>query len=100
MIKRLQEKMFDNRTVASVQGYSVPDYSKIAGAYGIKYLKIESIDQYALVKDFISRESPRIIEVIVPQTMRNLPEPGASIARQTPLLSDEEFALIAGEASL
>ena len=32
MIRRLQERIFDNRTSASVEGYSVPNYEAIASA--------------------------------------------------------------------
>ncbi len=97
MIRRLQERIFDNRTFASVSGYSVPNYSAIAKAYNIKYLRIESVDQYNLTKDFISDLEACIIEVMVPLNMQNNPEPGASIEMQTPLLSKDENELIRSE---
>lgn len=99
MIRRLQENMFDNRTSASIDGYSVPDYSAIATAYGIKYLKIDSVDKYELAKDFISSNSPTLIELFLPQKMQNIPEPGVSLDKQTPLLSDEEYNLIKKESA-
>ena len=89
MIRRLQENMYDNRTEFTVENYSVPNYESIARGYGIKYLKISSVDDYDLVKDFIGKE-PSIIEVILPQNMQNNPEPGSCIDLQKPLLSDEE----------
>jgi len=98
MIRRLQEKMFNNRTVVSVHGYSVPNYAKVADAYGIKYLKIDSVEEYAQIKGFISSKGPTIIEVVLPQDMQNVPEPGASIGKQTPLLSDDDNELIKGES--
>lgn len=99
MIRRLQENIFDNRTSASVNGYSVPNYSAIAAAYGIKYLKVDSVDKYELVKDFISDKTPTMIEVILPQKMQNYPEPGVCLDRQTPLLSDEEYNIIKKECA-
>lgn len=99
MIRRLQENMFDNRTSASVNGYSVPDYSAIASAYGIKYLKIDSVEKYELTKDFISNKNPAVIELFLPQKMCNNPEPGTCLDRQTPLLSDEENDLIKKESA-
>jgi len=100
MIRRLQEKMFNNRTFASVQGYSIPDFSKIATAYGIEYLKIDCPEKYALARNFISSTSPRFVELVLPREIQNIPEPGASISTQIPLLSDEEFERIKKEAAL
>lgn len=97
MIRRLQENMFDNRTSASIDGYSVPDYEKIAKAYGIDYLKIDSVAKYALVKDFISIKHPTFIEVILPQVMQNNPDPGVTLDKQVPILSDEEYEAIKRE---
>ncbi len=99
MIRRLQEKMFDERYSVSIEGYSVPDYSAVASAYGIKYLKVETVDDYKLVKDFISDKNPTLTEVILPQIMSNVPEPGPCIDRQEPVLSDEEFSLIKKECA-
>ena len=99
MIRRLQENMYDNRTYVSVSGYSFPDFGKIANAYGIKYLKITASDQYERVKGFISATEPTLTEVMLPLEMENLPEAGAYIDRQVPLLSDEEYDLIKKEAN-
>ncbi len=99
MIRVLQERVFDNRTSASVNGYSTPDYAAIAQAYGIKYLLIDDVGKYEDVRSFLSTEGPSIIEVITPQASRNIPEPGASIDMQTPLLSEEEYKVINEEAS-
>lgn len=77
MIRRLQEKLFDNRTFASVDGFNSPDYSKIANAYGIEYVKIDSVKKYDLVKRFfINVKYPTIIELCLAQKMVNNPEPG------------------------
>lgn len=100
MLRRLQETMFDNRTSASVNGYEPADYSSIASAYGIEYLKVDSPDKYACVKSFLSHEKSTMIEVILPQEIQNIPEPGLSLDRQLPPLSDEEYDLIKKESSL
>ena len=100
MIRRLQEKMFDNRTFASVEGFNSPDYEKIANAYSIKYLKIDSVEKYEQIKDFINVKYPTIIELSLCQNMQNNPEPGKSIDRQTPLLSEDEYNLIQQESAL
>ena len=94
MIRRLQERIFDDRTTASVQGYEAPDYSAIAPAYGLEYVKIDSVDKYPLVKDLLNSPVAALIEVELPQKIMNNPEPGAAIDLQTPLLSEEENELI------
>lgn len=99
MIRKLQENMYDNRTSASIEGYSVPDFSAIANAYGIKYLRIDSVDQYKLVKDFISDKEPTVIELILSREMQNYPEPGQVLDKQLPLLSDEENDLVKKECN-
>lgn len=99
MLRKLQENMYERRYSASVNGYSVPNFSAIAKAYGINYLLIDSVEKYVLLKDFISDKSPTITEVILPQSMNNIPEPGPSIEKQVPILSDEEFALVKKECN-
>jgi acetolactate synthase-1/2/3 large subunit len=94
MIRKLQENMYDNRNAASVEGYSAPDFSAIANAYGIQYLKIDSVQKYELIENFISDKEPRVIEVILPVKMQNNPEPGKILDKQLPLLSHDEINLI------
>lgn len=90
MIRRLQERIFDNRTAGSVHGYEAPDYSAIAPAYGLEYVKIDSADKYHLLKELLNGPGAVLIEVELPQEIMNNPEPGAAIDLQTPLLSEEE----------
>ena len=90
MIRRLQERILGDRTIASVQGYESADYEAIAAAYGLKYLRIESPDQYQLIKELFHEPRAVLIEVTLPQKDVNNPEPGAAIDLQTPLLSDDE----------
>ena len=90
MIRRLQERIFDDRTTASVQGYESADYVAIAAAYGMEYVSIDSPDQYHVIKDLFHGPSSVLIEVKLPQKIMNNPEPGAAIDLQTPLLSQSE----------
>lgn len=90
MIRRLQERIFDDRTAGSVHGYEAPDYSAIAPAYGLAYVKIDSVSQYPLVKDLLNGPGAVLIDVMLPQRIMNNPEPGAAIDLQTPLLTEEE----------
>jgi len=90
MIRRLQERIFDDRTTGSVEGYEAPDYSAIAPSYGLEYVRIDAVEQYAQVRELLKSPAAMIIEVALPTRIMNNPEPGAAIDLQTPLLSDEE----------
>lgn len=98
MIRRLQERMYGNRTVASVEGYSVPDYGAIARGYGLPYTQITSPKQYGSLREMLSRSSPKVIELIVRREMINIPEPGECIDKQNPLLPDSENLQIKKES--
>lgn len=90
MIRRLQERIFDDRTAGSVHGYEAPDYSAIAPAYGLTYAKIDDSSQYPLVKALLNNQTAVLIDVMLPQRIMNNPEPGAAIDLQTPLLTEDE----------
>jgi len=90
MIRRLQERIFDNRTVASVHGYEAADYASIATAYGLHYASIDAPDQYNITKNLLQGSTSALIEVKLPQKIMNNPEPGAAIDLQTPLLTQDE----------
>lgn len=98
MIRRLQERLYDNRTVASVEGYSAADYGAIAKAYGLPFVQITSPEQYASLQEVLKDNSPKIIELVACREMMNMPEPGPCIDMQTPLLSDDENMLINKES--
>jgi acetolactate synthase-1/2/3 large subunit len=90
MIRRLQERMFDDRTAGSVHGYEAPNYAAIAPAYGLTYVKIDSVSQYPLVRELLNGSVAVLIDVELPQRIMNNPEPGSAIDLQTPLLTEEE----------
>lgn len=94
MVKRLQDRKFDGRTYGTVQGYLPPDFSKIALAYGIDFLKIDNIKDYGLLDDFIKARRPAIIELNLSPEMKTYPEPGWGIDKQNPQLSPTEFEQI------
>ena len=89
MIRKTQEKLFNGKSFVSVDGYSTPNFEKIAQAYGIDYLKINGIEDYDKVDSFLSKSSPRFIEVMLPTITENNPEPGEKLDSQNPKLSDE-----------
>ena len=84
LIRKLQEKMFDKRYFASVTGFSCPDLERIANAYNMNYCKIENINDYNKLKEFINDQNACIIDVILPIEADANPEPGISISEQMP----------------
>ena len=100
MIRKTQEKLFNGKDFGSVEGYAAPDFAAIAMAYGIPYLRVDSIEKYDDAGLFISDSNPTFIEVCLPTIMENVPEPGRAIELQSPELSDHEFCQIAKECLL
>lgn len=100
MIRKTQEKLFNGKDFVSVKGYTAPDFESISKAYGVPYMKIASVDQYADAGNFISDTHATVIEVDLPTIMENVPEPGSSIEMQHPELAPEEFAQIRKECML
>lgn len=94
MVKRLQDRKFNGRTFGTVEGYVPPDFSRIAHAYGIAYLRISDVKEYGLIAGFVSAAGPAIIELDLTPEMKTHPEPGWGIGNQNPQLSPEEFEQI------
>ncbi len=99
MIRRLQERIYEDRTTGSVRGYQAPDYSKIGPSYGLEYVKIASVDDYKLVDGLLKSSAAVLIEVQLPQNVINNPEPGAAIDLQTPLIPQIENEKIKKDVS-
>ena len=90
MIRNLQDNLFDSNYIGSVDGYSVPDFSKIANAYNLRYMCVENLDNYKDVIEFI-KDNPRgFIEVKLPQKTLAHPMPGKKIYEQTPIIENIE----------
>ena len=91
IIKQFQDSYLGSRYEASRDGYSAPDFGKIAAAYGIAYVRVEQLDQ--LTPDLF-RYGPVIIDVALSEHTLIEPklEMGRPINDQFPYLSAEEYA--------
>ena len=91
IIKQFQDSYLGSRYEASRDGYSAPDFGKIAAAYGIAYVRVEQLDQ--LTPDLF-RQGPVIIDVALSEHTLIEPklEMGRPINDQFPYLSAEEYA--------
>lgn len=64
MIKQFQDAYFQGRYEASDKGYSCPDFSKIANAYGIPSFNIINIEN--MTGEMFLEKGPLLLNVILP----------------------------------
>jgi acetolactate synthase-1/2/3 large subunit len=96
IIKQFQEELFDGRYEATdaSNGYSVPDFVKIAQAYGLTTDRISSHEEIIdKVRKAIETPGPVICDVWLDDTARITPKTifGNPIEDQWPFLDDDEF---------
>jgi acetolactate synthase-1/2/3 large subunit len=90
IIKQFQDSYLDSRYLASSEGYSVPDFGRIAEAYGLAYAKIEQLDD--LTPELFQQGAIIIDVMLSPHTLIEPKlEMGRPINDQYPYLSDEEY---------
>lgn len=90
IIKQFQDSNFSGRYYASGEGYSLPDFGKIATAFNIPYSKINNLNNLAT---FIIPDGPCMIDVHLPP--ESLITPKVEINRflhdQFPYIEDESI---------
>ena len=64
IIKQFQDSYFGGRHEATGNGYSVPDFESVCGAFGLEYLKVTTVSEIEEV-DFCSRR-PFVLDVVLP----------------------------------
>ena len=91
IIKQFQDSYLEGRYTASLNGYSVPDFGKIAKAYGLDYQRVSKVED--LTKDLFKR-GPIVIEVVLNSYTLIEPklEMGRPINDQYPYLSNDQYA--------
>lgn len=89
LIRKLQEKLFNQRYYASIEGYLAADFSKIATAFDFDYLKIDTNFNSGQVSKLLGNKNPVIIEIQLPYMISTMLEPGENIYTQYPLLADD-----------
>lgn len=73
LIRKLQENIFDRRYFASVCGYSVPDFKRVADAFGLDYAEIDA-ENISICKIWLKSSTPVIIEIKLPTIMSTMSE--------------------------
>lgn len=97
IIKQFQEMYFDSRYEATTpkSGYSVPDFRKIALAYGLPCASITShVNLAKKIKKVLVHKGPILCDVVIPDDAKLTPKLafGKPIEDLSPELSREEFA--------
>jgi acetolactate synthase-1/2/3 large subunit len=91
IIKQFQDSYLGSRYTASRDGYSAPDFGKVAEAYGLAYVRIERIEH--LTPDLL-RRGAIVIDVILSEQTLIEPklEMGRPINDQYPYIGEEAYA--------
>ena len=92
LIRKLQENLLEERYYASVEGYSAPDFRKLAEAFDFDYLEIKDNVDFPHLEKHLKSEETVMIEIKLPVKQITSSEPGENIYTQQPELSEEEFA--------
>ncbi|WP_069998735.1 thiamine pyrophosphate-binding protein [Cellulosilyticum sp. I15G10I2] len=93
MIRHFQEMYFEGRYCATVTDYEVPDFCKLANAYGIKSARLEKSNDFDTLEEILHNNEPMVIEIVLPKKTYVYPKLALNrpIEEQEPLLSREEF---------
>lgn len=95
MIRHFQEMYFEGNYFQTVQGkgFSSPNFSKIAEAYGLKYQRISKLSDVDDIAGSLSTNAPELIEVCMNEDTYVYPklEYGKPNQDQEPLLDRETY---------
>lgn len=93
IIKQFQDSYFDQRHFASGEGYSQPDFEKIAAAYGFPYISIRSESE---LENLVIPDGYAIIDLLLPAESLITPktEMNRFIHDQYPYIQDESISLL------
>ena len=90
-IVEIQAGSYDHRMMITdgTSGYTVPDFEKVALAYGIKARTLHSYDELDECKEWLSDNDPCLINIVLPEATILLPKMNWNEREMKPLLSDE-----------
>jgi len=94
IIQQFQDAYFDSRYFATGEGYSAPDFVKIATAYGIDAIRISNLKEAKQkIKEVLDHKGPILCDVTIDPKSRLNPklEFGRALEDMSPYLPDEEF---------
>ena len=93
MIRHFQELYFDSNYFGTIEGYSNPDFIRIANAYGIDALKITKENELRYLKEILKNDKPYLVDINLSKITYVIPklEMGRPIEDQSPLVNRVEL---------
>lgn len=93
MVRSFQEKYFNNKCLGTVEGFTNPDFKKLAYAFNIEYTKIRTNLDYCKLDSGLTSNKPHLFEVVISPLTQIIPEPmpGVAVEDQFPLLDRNEL---------
>lgn len=90
-ISEIQDFSYDHRMMITTgeSGYTVPDFEKVAIAYGIKAKTCDGFATLDEIGDWFQDDEPCLINIIIPQATVLQPKMNWNDREMKPLLSDE-----------
>lgn len=92
MIRQFQDSYFESRYQSTYWGYDAPDFTKVAVAYGIDAMTIESTDEIANAVNWLwndeNENKPQLLQVMIDPHTNTYPK----IAFGRPITEMEPFA--------
>ncbi|MCX2494157.1 thiamine pyrophosphate-binding protein [Pedobacter sp. PF22-3] len=92
MIRQFQDSYFESRYQSTYWGYSAPDFAKVAMAYGIDAITIESSEDISSAVSWLwadeNKDKPQLVQVMVDPHTNTYPK----IAFGKPITEMEPFA--------
>ena len=90
-IVEIQVGSYNRRMLTTTEesGYSVPDFEKVAKAYGIKAKTIEGFELLDECKEWLVDAEPCLINIILPEATILLPKMNWNEREMKPLLDDD-----------
>jgi acetolactate synthase-1/2/3 large subunit len=84
MVAQFQETNLDGRYISTREGYSSPEFTKIASAFGIKSLRFQNMDELEKAHKFVSAWDlgPLVLEFMVSPEAKALPKMGMGTSIQ------------------
>lgn len=90
-IVEIQVGSYDHRMMITDEssGYTVPDFEKVATAYGIKSRTFDGFEKLDEAKDWLEDDEPCLLNIMLPEATVLMPKMNWNEKEMKPLLSDE-----------
>jgi len=90
-ITEIQAGSYEGRFCITTEssGYTVPDFEKVANAYGIKARTFDGFDELDECADWLADKEPCLINILLPENTLLLPKMNWNDREMKPLLADE-----------